>query len=73
MIAKGDSAKAVIEASGRANAMLIEAEAEAKAVRLKQQELSNLYVDYERVQKWNGVLPTTVLGDAGGTFISLTK
>lgn len=70
-IAKGDSAKAVIEASGRANAMLIEAEAEAKAMKLKQQQLTNVYVEYVRWSKWNGVLPTTSLGDGAGTLFTI--
>lgn len=70
-IAKGDSAKAVIEASGRANAMLIEAQAEADAIKLKQQQLTPLMIEYEKAQRWNGVLPTTMLASGAGTFITL--
>lgn len=70
-IAKGDSAKAVIEASGRANALLIEAKAEADAIKLKQQQLTTLMIEYEKAQRWNGVLPTTILGDGTGTFVNL--
>ena len=70
-IAKGDSAKLVIEASGRANAVLIEAQAEADAIKLKQQQLTTLMIEYEKAQRWNGVLPTTMLGDGAGTFINL--
>ncbi len=70
-IAKGDSAKAVIEASGRANALLIEARAEADAIKLKQQQLTDLMVQFEIAQRWNGVLPTTMLGSDAGTFINL--
>lgn len=70
-IAKGDSAKAVIEASGRANAMLIEAQAEADAIKLKQQQLTPLMIEYEKAQRWNGVLPTTMLANGAGTFITL--
>lgn len=72
-IARGDSAKAVIEASGRANALLIEAEADAKAIKLKQQELSSVYVDYI---KWANAgetvprVPATVLGSSNGIIIS---
>lgn len=62
-VAKGDSAEAVINASGRANARLIEAEAEAKAIKLKQTEISSMYVEYLKAQKWDGVLPSTVLGN----------
>lgn len=63
-VAKGDSAEAVINASGRANARLIEAEAEAKAIRLKQTEVSSIYVEYLKAIKWDGVLPSTVLGNS---------
>lgn len=70
-IAKGDSAKAVIEASGRANALIIEATAEAEAMKLKQQQLNTTYVDYIRAQRWNGVLPTTSLGNGTGTLLNL--
>ncbi|MBX7093705.1 MAG: hypothetical protein K1X56_03210 [Flavobacteriales bacterium] len=64
-IAKADSAQAVISASGRAESMLIEARAEAEATRLKQLQLTNLYIEYMRIQKWDGKYPSTVLG--GGT------
>lgn len=61
-IAKGDSAKAVITASGRAQAEIIEARGMAEAMKLKQQQLTPLYVDYIRAQTWDGKLPGTVLG-----------
>lgn len=62
--AKADSAQAVITASGLANAKIIEAKAEAEAVRFKQIQLTPLYIDYIRAQAWNGVLPSTVLGSS---------
>ncbi len=52
-LAKGDSATVVIEASS-----------EAAALRLKQKELTPLYVEYIKASKWNGQLPTTSLGNA---------
>ena len=58
--AKGDSAQAVISASGR-----------AEAVRKEQQFLTPLYIDYLKVQKWKGDVPTTVLGSNSNTLISL--
>jgi regulator of protease activity HflC (stomatin/prohibitin superfamily) len=70
-IAKGDSAKAVIEASGRAKAMIVEAEAEAEAIRIKQKEVTGTYNDYIRAQRWNGVYPTTVLGSGTNTLFNL--
>jgi len=58
--AKGDSAQAVISASGR-----------AEAVKKEQQYLTPLYIDYLKVQKWKGDVPTTVLGSNTNTLVSL--
>jgi hypothetical protein len=38
---------------------------------LTQQKLTPLYVEYKKVEKWNGVTPTTVLGNSGSTMINL--
>lgn len=67
-IARGDSAEAVITASGKARANVIEADGEAQAMKLKQKELSPLYVDYTRALNWNGILPTTMLGNSQALF-----
>lgn len=58
-IAKGDSAQLVINASSK-----------AKAMELEQQKLTPLYIRYLEVQKWNGVMPTTVLSENQGIMIS---
>jgi regulator of protease activity HflC (stomatin/prohibitin superfamily) len=60
--AKGDSAQAVIAAAGR-----------AEAVKKEQQFLTPLYIDYLKVQKWKGDVPTTVLGGSSGFMINLNK
>lgn len=60
--ARGDSAQAVITAAGKAQAEIIEAKGLAEAMKLKQQQLTPLYVDYIRAQTWDGKLPGTVLG-----------
>lgn len=57
----------------RANALIIEATAEAEAMKLKQQQLNTTYVDYIRAQRWNGVLPTTSLGSGTGALINLKQ
>ncbi|MDP1801427.1 MAG: SPFH domain-containing protein [Bacteroidota bacterium] len=59
-IARGDSAQMVIEASG-----------EAEAIKRKQLTLSNMYIEYLKIQKWDGKNPTTVLGKEGSTIISV--
>lgn len=61
--AKADSAQTVIIASGKAKAVIIEANAEAEAIRIKQKEVTAVYNDYIRAKKWNGILPTTILGN----------
>jgi regulator of protease activity HflC (stomatin/prohibitin superfamily) len=58
--AKGDSAQAVIAASGR-----------AEAVKKEQQFLTPLYIDYLKVQKWKGDVPSTVLGPGGNVLLNL--
>ncbi len=58
-LAKGDSATVVIKASS-----------DALALKLKQRELTPLYVEYLKATRWNGVLPTHSLGNSG-TLLNL--
>ena len=60
--ARGDSAQAVIQAAGR-----------AEAIRKEQLALTPLYIDYIKVQKWTGNVPTTVAGGNTGFMIQLPK
>jgi hypothetical protein len=46
-----------------AEKIVIEASSEAAALKLKQKELTSLYVEYIKATKWDGQLPTTVLGN----------
>ena len=50
-IAKGDSAKVIIDA-----------QALALAMKLKQREITPLYIEYLKAQAWDGKLPTTIAG-----------
>ena len=70
--AQADSAQAVITAAGNASATLIEARADAEAIKLKQQQVTPTYVDYIRASNWDGKLPTTMLGGSN-TLFNLTK
>jgi regulator of protease activity HflC (stomatin/prohibitin superfamily) len=56
--ARGDSAKAVIEAAGR-----------AEAIRKEQLSLTSLYIEYIKIQKWNGEVPSTIAGSNSGFLI----
>ena len=60
--ARGDSAQAVIQASGR-----------AEAIKKEQLSLTPLYIEYIKVQKWSGQVPTTVAGGNSGFLIQLPK
>ena len=61
--AKGDSAKAIINAT-----------AEAEAIKIKQQQLrqSTQYIEYLKAQKWDGQMPQ-VVGSGSGLIIDLKK
>lgn len=58
-VARADSAEAIINAK-----------AAALAMKLKQQELTPLYVEYVKISNWDGKLPTTMAGGAG-TFLNI--
>ena len=60
--ARGDSAQAVIQAAGR-----------AEAIKKEQLSLTPLYIEYIKVQKWSGAVPTTVAGGNTGFMIQLPK
>lgn len=53
-VAKADSAEKVINAS-----------ADALAIKIRQREISPMYIEYIKAQAWDGVLPTTVAGNSG--------
>jgi regulator of protease activity HflC (stomatin/prohibitin superfamily) len=58
--ARGDSAQAVIQAAGR-----------AEAIKKEQLSLTGLYIDYIKVQKWDGVLPT--VQGSNGIMLNMDK
>lgn len=63
-----------VEVREQANQRVIAAQADAQAMKIKSDALAqnqNL-VSYEAVQKWNGVLPTQMLGSAV-PFLNITK
>jgi regulator of protease activity HflC (stomatin/prohibitin superfamily) len=58
-VAKADSAESIINAS-----------AQAFAIRLKQKELTANFLEFKKIEKWNGQLPTTTTGNSG-SFINI--
>lgn len=70
LAAIADGKRKVAVARADSAEMIINASAAAKAMRLKQQELTPLYVDYLKAQAWDGKLPTTMAGGSG-TFLNI--
>ena len=60
-IARGDSAKTIINAN-----------AAALSMKIKQKELTPLYVEFIKVSAWDGKLPTTMAGGSG-TFLNIKQ
>jgi regulator of protease activity HflC (stomatin/prohibitin superfamily) len=76
--AKAEAAKALgmankkrIEAQGKADAILLEATATAKANKLVQKSLTKELIDYKTKMRWNGVLPTVT--GSNGMIIDIGK
>jgi regulator of protease activity HflC (stomatin/prohibitin superfamily) len=63
--AKIDAEKLKIEAQAKADAILIEAEGQAKANEALRKTLTSEVVEYYKAQKWDGKLPIS----QGGTSI----
>lgn len=61
-IARGDSAQAVISASG-----------EALAIKIKQKEITSQYIEFTKWSKWNGTLPSTILGSGQNVLLGINK
>lgn len=60
--ARGDSASAVIQAAG-----------EAEAIRRKQLSLTPTYIEFIKAQKWDGKFPTTLAGSGTNFLMQLPK
>jgi regulator of protease activity HflC (stomatin/prohibitin superfamily) len=67
--AQADAAKRVATAKGIADALLIDAKAQAEANKILNASITPNLIKYQTVEKWNGTLPQ-VTSD-GGTIISL--
>ena len=72
-VAQADAQRKIQLAKGDSASIVIRAQADAKAISLKQQEITPTYVEYQRVLKWDGVMPTTTLGSGSGTLLNLGK
>lgn len=61
----------IAKAEGNAKAMLTQAKAEAEANQLKQKTLTPMLIQQQWIEKWNGKLPTTMLGDKSTPMIGI--
>ena len=61
----------IAKAEGNAKAMLTQAKAEAEANQLKQRTLTPMLIQQQWIEKWNGKLPTTMLGDKSTPMIGI--
>ena len=69
LTAETEKQTAITKAEAEAETLRIKAEAEAEANQIISQSLSNNVIEYKKVEKWDGKLPT-VTGE-GGTIINL--
>jgi hypothetical protein len=52
--------------------MIINAYAAAQAIKIKQNQITPMYIEYLKAQAWDGKLPTTMAGSSG-MFLNLNK
>ena len=67
--AETDKQKAITNAQAEAEAIRIKAEAEADANKIINASLSEQVIEYQKIQKWNGILPQVT--GSSGTFVSI--
>lgn len=70
-IAEGD--RKIAQARADSAAQVIAASGEAEAIRRKQVSLNSTYIEYLKIQKWDGQLPQVQSGNGGGIILSLDK
>lgn len=71
--AEANKQATVLRAGGQAEAKVLTATAEAKAIEMVNKQLakSPLYIDLVRAKAWNGILPTTMLGSNTTALMAL--
>lgn len=71
LVAKADAQRKIELARGDSASVVIRAKADAASIKLKQQEITPTYVEYQRVLKWDGVMPGTMLGSGSNTLFNV--
>jgi regulator of protease activity HflC (stomatin/prohibitin superfamily) len=62
--AKGEADATMARAQGEADSIRIRAEAQAKANKILAESVTPALIEYQKVQKWSGVLPTVTGGQS---------
>lgn len=70
LVAEAEAQEKIAKAKGDSAKVVIDAQAYALATKLKQKEISPLYVEFLKAQKWDGKLPSTVAG-GNGTLLNI--
>lgn len=72
-IAKAEaSAQAIlIKSKAEAQARIMNAESQAKANEMLDRSITPAIIEYNKVNRWNGKLPTTSVGSGASTLISI--
>lgn len=73
LVAQADAQRKIAQAKGDSAQLVINASGEAEAMRRKVITLTPEYVEYMKIEKWNGVLPQVQSGSNGGILMNLGK
>ncbi len=71
--AKAQAEKQKVAADAKAYQILIESKARANANELISRSLTSDLIQYYNIEKWNGVLPETMLGDTQTSYLLSNK
>jgi hypothetical protein len=69
--ARASAEAKLINAKASAEAAIINAKGQAEANRLLTESLTPMILEYAKVNRWNGKLPTTSVGSGSSTIIGL--
>lgn len=73
LVAIAEGERKIAQARADSAAQVIAASGEAEAIRRKQVSLNSTYIDYLKIQKWDGKLPQVQTGNGGGIILSMDK
>jgi len=69
--AQADADAKLISAKAEAQARLMNAESQAKANKMLDESITTTILEFNKINRWNGKLPTTTLGQGQNAIINL--